>query len=351
MSLPRRVALLAWARRSDAWIIEDDYLSELQLKGRAAPALASLDGGRVLHISSFSKTISLALRLGFMVVPPEPSRRFSVGARAGCGRAACCGGIPARRALPPSSAPHEASLRRATGGLAVLLLARSWRCASGAASGGLCRTDAGRRLRRLWQTLRGQVARAARSSRPRAGRTAGASSLISHGSAKRRSRPRRSIASMFCSPSSARSTVLLRRSVCVCAGSVAAPDRRARGLVARAARQALQGTTIRPRQSITASAAGTHLPASLMRGACACQTMPPSASYGLSPWAEEIGPSPAPMRAAGVRLRSTPSSPPPSSTTSIHRLGLPTCLPACRIIPPGASTNSCLGIQSVAHAA
>ena len=72
MSLPRRFALLDWARRSDAWIIEDDYLSELQLKGRAAPALASLDhGGRVLHIGSFSKTISPALRLGFIVVPPE----------------------------------------------------------------------------------------------------------------------------------------------------------------------------------------------------------------------------------------------------------------------------------------
>ncbi|RZN30124.1 PLP-dependent aminotransferase family protein [Bradyrhizobium sp. Leo121] len=77
MSLPRRLALLAWARRSDAWIIEDDYLSELQLKGRAAPALASLDhGGRVLHIGSFSKTISPALRLGFMVVPPEQGHRF-----------------------------------------------------------------------------------------------------------------------------------------------------------------------------------------------------------------------------------------------------------------------------------
>src|SRR5712671_5460279 len=77
MSLPRRLALLAWARRSDAWIIEDDYLSELQLKGRAAPALASLDhGGRVLHIGSFSKTISPALRLGFMVVPPELGGRF-----------------------------------------------------------------------------------------------------------------------------------------------------------------------------------------------------------------------------------------------------------------------------------
>jgi hypothetical protein len=45
MSLPRRLALLVWTRRNDAWIIEDDYLSELQLKGRAAPALASLDHG------------------------------------------------------------------------------------------------------------------------------------------------------------------------------------------------------------------------------------------------------------------------------------------------------------------
>jgi GntR family transcriptional regulator/MocR family aminotransferase len=77
MPLSRRLALLDWARRSDAWIIEDDYLSELQLKGRAAPALASLDNaGRVLHIGSFSKTISPSLRLGFMVVPQELSRRF-----------------------------------------------------------------------------------------------------------------------------------------------------------------------------------------------------------------------------------------------------------------------------------
>lgn len=77
MSLPRRLALLAWARRNDAWIIEDDYLSELQLKGRASPALASFDhGGRVLHVGSFSKTISPALRLGFLVVPPDMARRF-----------------------------------------------------------------------------------------------------------------------------------------------------------------------------------------------------------------------------------------------------------------------------------
>ncbi|MER8840880.1 PLP-dependent aminotransferase family protein [Mesorhizobium sp. M0601] len=77
MSLTRRLALLAWARRCDAWIIEDDYLSELQLTGRAAPALASLDhGGRVLHIGSFSKTISPVLRLGFVVAPIELTGRL-----------------------------------------------------------------------------------------------------------------------------------------------------------------------------------------------------------------------------------------------------------------------------------
>ena len=78
MSEQRRLALLDWARRHDSWIIEDDYLSELQLKGRVAPALASLDHGRrVLHIGSFSKTISPALRLGFVVVQPELGRRFA----------------------------------------------------------------------------------------------------------------------------------------------------------------------------------------------------------------------------------------------------------------------------------
>ena len=77
MTLARRRALLDWAQASGAWIVEDDYLSELQLEGRAAPALASLDhGGRVLHIGTFSKTISPALRLGFLVVPPELARRF-----------------------------------------------------------------------------------------------------------------------------------------------------------------------------------------------------------------------------------------------------------------------------------
>jgi GntR family transcriptional regulator/MocR family aminotransferase len=78
LSLRRRLQLLEWATSNNVWIIEDDYLSELQLKGRPAPALASLDEGkRVIHIGSFSKTISPGLRLGFVVVPTELAAAFS----------------------------------------------------------------------------------------------------------------------------------------------------------------------------------------------------------------------------------------------------------------------------------
>jgi len=78
LSLERRLRLLEWAAAQQVWVIEDDYLSELQLAGRAAPALASLDrDGRVIHIGSFSKTISPSVRLGFLIAPVELISRFA----------------------------------------------------------------------------------------------------------------------------------------------------------------------------------------------------------------------------------------------------------------------------------
>lgn len=78
LSLERRLRLLDWAAQKGAWVIEDDYLSELQLKGRATPALASLDrAGRVIHIGSFSKTLTPTLRLGFLVAPPSLTSQFA----------------------------------------------------------------------------------------------------------------------------------------------------------------------------------------------------------------------------------------------------------------------------------
>ena len=78
LSLARRLRLLDWAAQEGAWVIEDDYLSELQLQGRATSALASLDrAGRVIHIGSFSKTLTPALRLGFLVAPLALVTRFA----------------------------------------------------------------------------------------------------------------------------------------------------------------------------------------------------------------------------------------------------------------------------------
>lgn len=70
MSLARRRALLDWAGRNGAAIIEDDYEGEFRFEGRPLEALQTLDAnGRVIYVGSFSKTLLPTLRLGFMVVP------------------------------------------------------------------------------------------------------------------------------------------------------------------------------------------------------------------------------------------------------------------------------------------
>ena len=54
------------------------YLDLPVVTGRAAPALASLDKGkRVIHIGTFSKTVSPGLRLGFIVAPAGLVEAFS----------------------------------------------------------------------------------------------------------------------------------------------------------------------------------------------------------------------------------------------------------------------------------
>jgi GntR family transcriptional regulator / MocR family aminotransferase len=77
LSLPRRLELLAWAGEAGSWILEDDYDSEFRYVGRPLPSLKSLDRGqRVLYAGSFSKVLFPALRLGYLVVPPELSKAF-----------------------------------------------------------------------------------------------------------------------------------------------------------------------------------------------------------------------------------------------------------------------------------
>lgn len=70
MSLTRRAALLDWADRNHAMIIEDDYDSEFRFTDRPLEPLQSLDRtGRVLYVGTFSKTLLPMLRLGFLIAP------------------------------------------------------------------------------------------------------------------------------------------------------------------------------------------------------------------------------------------------------------------------------------------
>lgn len=81
LSLPRRLALLDWARSRGSWIIEDDYDSEFRYHGRPLPALKSLDAdGRVLYTGTFSKVLFPGLRLAYFVVPPSQVERFDAAA-------------------------------------------------------------------------------------------------------------------------------------------------------------------------------------------------------------------------------------------------------------------------------
>ena len=77
LSLPRRLELLDWATRNDAWIIEDDYDGEYRYVSRPLPALKSLDrDGRVLYAGTFSKVLFPSLRLAYLVVPEAQVERF-----------------------------------------------------------------------------------------------------------------------------------------------------------------------------------------------------------------------------------------------------------------------------------
>ena len=78
MSATRRLGLLAWARRHQSWIIEDDYDSEYRFASRPLGALQGIDtASRVIYIGTFSKVLFPSLRIGYLVVPPPLVSTFT----------------------------------------------------------------------------------------------------------------------------------------------------------------------------------------------------------------------------------------------------------------------------------
>lgn len=70
LTIQRRIELLEFARTTGCLIVEDDYDSEFRYEGTPASSLQGLDPERVIYIGTFSKILSPALRLGYLVLPP-----------------------------------------------------------------------------------------------------------------------------------------------------------------------------------------------------------------------------------------------------------------------------------------
>ncbi|HZG75127.1 MAG TPA: PLP-dependent aminotransferase family protein [Paenibacillus sp.] len=71
LPIPRRVQLIEYARRNGSYIVEDDYDSEFRYEGDPIPSMQGLDPNVVIYLGTFSKILSPALRIGYMILP-EP---------------------------------------------------------------------------------------------------------------------------------------------------------------------------------------------------------------------------------------------------------------------------------------
>jgi GntR family transcriptional regulator/MocR family aminotransferase len=89
LSMPRRLALVEWAKNHGGWIVEDDYDSELRYAGQPFPAMQGLDSNRVIYLGTFSKVLAPSLRLGYLAAPDCLVDAF-IGARALIGRGSPC---------------------------------------------------------------------------------------------------------------------------------------------------------------------------------------------------------------------------------------------------------------------
>lgn len=79
LALDRRLALIEWAARNQAWIIEDDYDSEFHYAGKPTACVQGLDPhDRTIYIGTFTKSLFPGLRIGYVVLPPQLVKPMTV---------------------------------------------------------------------------------------------------------------------------------------------------------------------------------------------------------------------------------------------------------------------------------
>lgn len=79
MPIANRLKLIEWAESGGNMIIEDDYDSELRYQGKPIPSLQGLrPEGNIIYLGTFSKILSPALRLSYLVLPRTLLARYSM---------------------------------------------------------------------------------------------------------------------------------------------------------------------------------------------------------------------------------------------------------------------------------
>ena len=115
LSPEARTAIVAWARRTEALVLEDDYDAEYRYDRAPIGAMQGLDPDRVVYAGTASKTLAAGFRLGWLILPPalvEPVRGGQAARRPRLihSRPADLRRLPRPRRVRPPPPPHAPAL-------------------------------------------------------------------------------------------------------------------------------------------------------------------------------------------------------------------------------------------------